>query len=199
MADIIESVRRGVELCKANSIDMVLAIGGGSVIDCAKVVAGGAKYDGDAWDLVIDPTWIKAALPIYSVLTLAATGSEMDTFAVISDMNKNEKWGTGSPLFQPKMSVLDPTYTFTVSKKQTAAGTADMINVKFGILLVGIGASLALAIYSIEVGLMAVLCKCKLPTFEEVIRCVLTSSGSIEGPDDINTTNLFIISGTLFF
>jgi alcohol dehydrogenase YqhD (iron-dependent ADH family) len=127
----IESVRRGVELCKANGIDMVLAIGGGSVIDCAKVVAGGAKYDGDAWDLVIDPTKIRAALPIYAVLTLAATGSEMDTFAVISDMTKNEKWGTGSPLFQPKMSVLDPTYTFTVSQKQTAAGTADMMSHTF--------------------------------------------------------------------
>lgn len=69
---------------------MVLAIGGGSVIDCAKVVAAGACYDGDPWDLVITPRWIKKALPIYSVLTLSATGSEMDKFAVISDMSKNE-------------------------------------------------------------------------------------------------------------
>ena len=74
----IESVREGVKLCKENSIDMVLAIGGGSVIDCAKVVAAGACYDGDPWDLVITPRWIKKALPIYSVLTLSATGSEMD-------------------------------------------------------------------------------------------------------------------------
>ncbi|MBR6136167.1 MAG: iron-containing alcohol dehydrogenase [Clostridia bacterium] len=127
----IESVRKGVEICKENCIDMVLAIGGGSVIDCAKVVAGGARYEGDPWDLVIAPAKIKAALPVYSVLTLAATGSEMDTFAVISDMSKNEKWGTGSPLFTPKMSVLDPTYTFTVSQKQTAAGTADMMSHTF--------------------------------------------------------------------
>ena len=84
----IESVREGVKLCKENSIDMVLAIGGGSVIDCAKVVAAGACYDGDPWDLVITPRWIKKALPIYSVLTLSATGSEMDKFAVISDMSK---------------------------------------------------------------------------------------------------------------
>ena len=124
----IESVREGVKLCKENSIDMVLAIGGGSVIDCAKVVAAGACYDGDPWDLVITPRWIKKALPIYSVLTLSATGSEMDKFAVISDMSKNEKWGTASDHMKPKMSILDPQYTYSVSKKQTAAGTADMMS-----------------------------------------------------------------------
>lgn len=124
----IESVRKGVELCRANAIDMVLAVGGGSTIDCAKIVAAGALYDGDAWDLVLNPMKITKALPIYSVLTLSATGSEMDMFAVITDMSKNEKWGTGSPLVKPVMSVLDPTYTYTVSKKQTAAGTADIMS-----------------------------------------------------------------------
>lgn len=127
----IESVRDGVKLCKENNIDMVLAIGGGSSIDCAKVIAAGACYDGDAWDLVLDGDKIKAALPVYSVLTLSATGSEMDEFAVISDLTKNEKWGTGSDLVKPVMSVLDPTYTFTVSQKQTAAGTADMMSHTF--------------------------------------------------------------------
>ena len=127
----IETVRKGVEMCGAEGIDMVLAIGGGSSIDCAKVIAAGAVYDGDAWDLVLNPSLIKGALPIYSVLTLSATGSEMDTFAVISDMSKNEKWGTGSPFMTPKMSVLDPTYTYTVSRKQTAAGTADMMSHTF--------------------------------------------------------------------
>ncbi len=127
----IQTVRKGVEICKAENIDMVLAIGGGSTIDCSKVIAAGAKYDGDAWDLVLDGSKIKAALPVYSVLTLSATGSEMDAFAVISDMTKNEKWGTGSDLVKPKMSILDPTYTYTVSKKQTAAGTADMMSHTF--------------------------------------------------------------------
>lgn len=127
----IETVRKGVTMCREQEIDMVLAIGGGSTIDCAKVVAAGAKYDGDAWDLVIHPEKIKSALPIYSVLTLSATGSEMDEFAVISDMSKNEKWGTAAPCLKPTMSVLDPTYTFSVSKKQTAAGTADMISHTF--------------------------------------------------------------------
>lgn len=127
----IETVRKGVSMCKTEGIDMVLAIGGGSTIDCAKVVAAGAKYDGDAWDLVLDGSKIKAALPIFSVLTLSATGSEMDEFAVISDMTKNEKWGTAAEVLKPTMSVLDPTYTFSVSKKQTAAGTADMMSHTF--------------------------------------------------------------------
>ena len=127
----IQTVRRGVELCHQNDVQMVLAIGGGSTIDCAKVVAAGAKYDGDAWDLVIKPELIKDALPIFSVLTLSATGSEMDAFAVISDMTKNEKWGTDGESLKPTMSVLDPTYTFSVPARQTAAGTADMMSHTF--------------------------------------------------------------------
>lgn len=124
----IETVRKGVEICKSENIDMILAIGGGSTIDCGKVIAAGAKYDGDAWDLVLDSSKIQAALPIFDVLTLSATGTEMDPFAVISDLSKNEKWGTGSPFMVPTMSVLDPEYTYSVSKKQTAAGTADMMS-----------------------------------------------------------------------
>ena len=127
----IESVRKGVEKCKAEGIDMTLAIGGGSTIDCAKVVAAGAKYDGDPWDLVLDRSLIKSALPIYSVVTLAATGSEMNPSAVISDFTKHEKWGTSAPALVPTMSILDPTYTFSVSKRQTAAGTADIMSHTF--------------------------------------------------------------------
>ena len=124
----IETVRQGVEICKKENIDMILAIGGGSTIDCSKVIAAGAKYDGDAWDLVLDGGKVQAALPIFDILTLSATGTEMDEFAVISDMSKNEKWGTGSPYMVPTMSILDPEYTYSVSKKQTAAGTADMMS-----------------------------------------------------------------------
>jgi len=124
----IQTVRKGAEICKKEAVDMVLAIGGGSTIDCAKVVAAAAKYEGDAWDLVLNPGLITGALPIYSVLTLAATGSEMDQFAVISDMTKNEKWGTEGECLKPKMSILDPEYTYTVSPKQTSAGTADIMS-----------------------------------------------------------------------
>ncbi len=127
----IQTVRRGVDLCRQCGLQMVLAIGGGSTIDAAKVIAAGALYDGDPWDLVLDGSKANKALPIYSVLTLSATGSEMDKFAVITDMSKNEKWGTGAPCMVPTMSVLDPTYTFTVSRRQTAAGTADMMSHTF--------------------------------------------------------------------
>ena len=124
----IESVRAGVKLCRENKIDVVLAAGGGSAIDCAKVIAAGACYNGDAWDLVIHPEKIGRVLPIISVLTLSATGSEMDANAVISDMGKNDKFGTANPGMKPKASILDPEYTFSVSKKQTAAGTADIMS-----------------------------------------------------------------------
>ncbi len=127
----IESVRKGVALCKENNIGAVLAVGGGSTIDCSKIIASGALYDSDPWEQVIDPNKINRALPVVSVLTLAATGSEMDGFAVISDLEKNEKWGTGNDITKPVFSILDPEYTFTVSKKQTAAGTADIMSHTF--------------------------------------------------------------------
>ena len=127
----IESVRKGVEIVRANNITCVLAVGGGSTIDCAKVIASGACYDGDPWEQVIDSSKITKALPVVSVLTLSATGSEMDGFAVISDLEKNEKWGTGNDITKPVFSILDPEYTYSVSKKQTAAGTADIMSHTF--------------------------------------------------------------------
>ena len=124
-------VYEGIELCRREKVDFILAVGGGSTIDCAKIIAAGTLYDGDAWDLVINSKLIKAALPIYSILTISATGSEMDDTAVISDLGKNEKWATAAPCMKPTMSILDPVYTFTVPKKQTAAGTADMMSHTF--------------------------------------------------------------------
>lgn len=124
----ITTVRKGVELCRKHDIKLVLAVGGGSTIDCSKVIAAGYYYQGDPWDLVVDPGKVVDVLPIATVLTLAATGSEMDTFAVITNMDTNEKLGTGHPNMAPKFSILDPTYTFTVPKNQTAAGTADIMS-----------------------------------------------------------------------
>ncbi len=124
----IQSVRKGVELCRENKIDVVLAVGGGSTIDCAKVVAAGANYSGDAWDLVLHSEKIGKVLPVISVLTLSATGTEMNGNAVISDLGKNDKFGTFSENMKPKVSILDPEYTYSVSKKQTAAGTADIMS-----------------------------------------------------------------------
>ncbi|HWQ43286.1 MAG TPA: iron-containing alcohol dehydrogenase [Desulfosporosinus sp.] len=124
----IETVRAGVELCKNNNIEVIFAVGGGSTIDCAKVISAGAKYEGDSWDLVTGAVPVADTLPLITVLTLAATGSEMDRFAVISNMKTNDKLGAFSPMFYPKVSILDPEYTFTVPKNQTAAGTADIMS-----------------------------------------------------------------------
>lgn len=124
----IETVRAGVELCKKHNLDGILAVGGGSVIDCAKVISAGAKYDGDVWDLVLDGGLVKETLPLFTVVTIAATGSEMDRFAVISNMATHEKIGSFSHLYYPKVSILDPAYTFSVPKNQIAAGTADIVS-----------------------------------------------------------------------
>lgn len=124
----ISSVREGIEICREHEIELVLAVGGGSTIDCAKIIAAGYYYDGDAWDLVLDSGKINQALPIATVLTLAATGSEMDAGAVITNPETNEKLGTGHPNIVPKFSILDPTYTFSVPQNQTAAGTADIMS-----------------------------------------------------------------------
>jgi alcohol dehydrogenase YqhD (iron-dependent ADH family) len=127
----IQTVRKGIAICKKENVRAVLAAGGGSTIDCAKIISAGACYDGDAWDLVLDSSKIKKAIPIATVLTLAATGSEMDGFAVISDMEKNEKWGTGNDLTKPVFSIMDPQYTFSVSTYQTAAGSSDIMSHTF--------------------------------------------------------------------
>ena len=124
----IETVREGVRLCKEHQIDVILAAGGGSVIDCAKVIGAGYYYDGDAWDLVVEPNKITEVLPIVTILTLAATGSEMNKNAVISNMAINEKLGTGSMNMIPQASILDPEYLYTLPAIQTAAGTADIMS-----------------------------------------------------------------------
>ena len=124
----IQLIRKGIEICKENHIDMVLAIGGGSSIDSAKLIAAGTLYDGDAWDLMIDSSKIRAALPIYCVLTIAATGSEMDNSTVVSDDSIHEKRDIVSDYLKPTLSICDPTYTYSVSKWQTAAGSVDIMS-----------------------------------------------------------------------
>lgn len=122
------SVLDGVRLCKEHNVDVILSVGGGSVLDCSKAIAAGAKYDGDPWDLISYKVKAKAALPIVDILTLAATGSEYDCGGVISRTETNDKIGYIDPLLFPVVSILDPVYTFSVSKKQTAAGIADAMN-----------------------------------------------------------------------
>ncbi len=122
------SVLSGVKLCKEHNIDAVLAVGGGSVLDCSKAICAGALYDGEPWDLISYKVKAKAALPLVDILTLAATGSEYDSGCVISRTETNDKVGYLDEHLFPYASILDPEYTFSVSKKQTAAGAADAIN-----------------------------------------------------------------------
>ncbi|WP_155974258.1 iron-containing alcohol dehydrogenase [Streptococcus ruminantium] len=124
----IESVRQGASLIRDNDLEVILAVGGGSVVDASKVMAAAVYYDGDAWDLVEDSSLIGKAIPIVDVLTLAATGTEMNRDAVISNMAINEKLDTSGWELIPRASFLDPSLTFTVSKWQTAAGAADMMS-----------------------------------------------------------------------
>ncbi len=124
----IGTVRKGIEICRENNIDVILAVGGGSTIDCSKAIGAGVFYEGDAWDLVKEPQKIGKVLPIVTVLTIAATGSEMNKTAVISNPETNEKLATKAKKMAPRASILDPEYTYTLPAIQTAAGTADIMS-----------------------------------------------------------------------
>lgn len=124
----IESVRQGAEMCKTEKIDVLLAVGGGSTIDATKLMAAGACVDFDPWKFLSERAPIEKALPIVTILTLSATGSEMNSGGVISNPETQDKIGRLAPQMLPKVSFLDPTNTYTVSPYQTACGAADMIS-----------------------------------------------------------------------
>lgn len=124
----VSSVNQGADICKKEQIDVLLAVGGGSVIDCTKYIGAATFYDGDAWDILLQKVSVEKCLPIVTVLTLAAAGSEMDCGGVISNPDTKDKIGLLFPVMQPKVSFLDPTNTYTVSRYQTACGAADMLN-----------------------------------------------------------------------
>jgi alcohol dehydrogenase YqhD (iron-dependent ADH family) len=127
------TVNKGADICKKENIDVLLAVGGGSTIDSTKAIAAAAFYDGDSWDLVTHKAPVTNALPIVTILTLSATGSEMDSGAVISNLDTNEKLGLMHPMLQPKASFLDPTNTYSVSAFQTACGAADILSHVFDV------------------------------------------------------------------
>lgn len=118
----VESVRKAVELGKAEKVDFLLAVGGGSVIDGTKLIAAGLLYDGDPWDLVLQGR-VKSQVPFATVLTLPATGSEMNTGSVISNLATKEKFAFNGTY--PVFSILDPETTFTLPKNQVANGIVD--------------------------------------------------------------------------
>jgi len=122
----LSSVKKGIMICKENNVDFILAVGGGSVIDTSKAIAAGVYCPGDVWDLFMRKATVEKALPIGTILTLAATASEMNASAVINNEETQQKIAITSTLLRPKFSILDPTYTMTVPKMLTAAGVVDI-------------------------------------------------------------------------
>ena len=127
----ITSVKRGAATARENACDLVIALGGGSVMDAAKVMAAAVRYDGDPWDMIVhgqpEPHIPTQALPLITVPTLAATGSEMNCGAVISNEASQEKSFVQAECLYPRVALLDPELTVSVPKDQTAYGVCDLI------------------------------------------------------------------------
>lgn len=124
----LSSVHRGIEICREHDIPFILGVGGGSVIDAAKAIAAGVPYEGDVWDFYVRKAKVESALPLGAVLTLAATGTEMNGNTVVTNWEEQQKRGMGSIHIYPKFSILDPELTYTVPADQTANGIVDMMS-----------------------------------------------------------------------
>lgn len=124
----LTTVNKGVAICKEHDIQLVLAVGGGSVLDASKAIAAGALYEGDVWDFCTRQAVIRDALPLGTILTLSATGSEMNGTAVITNWEINQKRPLASVHTYPKFSILDPALTFSVPADQTVNGVVDMMS-----------------------------------------------------------------------
>lgn len=124
----IDSVREGVKIIKENNIGAILAVGGGSTIDASKFMAAGACADFDPWEFISKGKPMSPAIPLLSVLTMAATGSEMDNGGVITNPETKEKLSSGHPDTRPKVSFLNPEITYSVSEFQTACGSSDILS-----------------------------------------------------------------------
>lgn len=123
----VSLVREGIDLCKENNIDFILAVGGGSVIDSAKAISAGVNYDGDVWDLFTGKASIKKCMPIGVILTIPAAGSETSSGTVITNEEGLYKRSTGHPTMRPKFAIMNPELTYTLPSYQTACGISDMM------------------------------------------------------------------------
>ena len=124
----LSKVKEGLALCRAEGVDFLLAVGGGSVIDSCKAIGYGLCYDGDVWDFYAKKATPKAAVPVGSILTIAAAGSEMSDSSVISNDETGQKRGVSSDLCRCRFALMNPELTFTLPAYQTAAGCADIIS-----------------------------------------------------------------------
>lgn len=124
----LELIHQGIKICRDEKIDIILAVGGGSVIDSAKAIAMGVPYDGEVWDFFEGKAQAKNVLPLGVILTLPATGSESSTRTVISNIEEGKKYGYGSILLRPKFAILNPEICYTLPAFQTACGSVDMLS-----------------------------------------------------------------------
>lgn len=124
---LLSKANEGIQLAKADGVEAVLGVGGGSVADSAKAIAAGAKYDGDVWDFFVNKAQIKEALPIFTVMTLSATASEMNGNAVIINDDTKQKYSIGSVVVNPTLSVINPELMKTVSQEYLAYSAVDII------------------------------------------------------------------------
>lgn len=125
---VLSKVREGVELARAHDVGAVLSVGGGSVLDSAKAIAAGARYAGDVWDLFIGEGALTSALPLFAILTLAATGSEMNPYGVVTNEATNEKLSIGNDHTRPKVSILSPARMAGVTRDYLVYSAADIIS-----------------------------------------------------------------------
>ena len=124
---VLSHVRQGIGLARQHGVDVIVAVGGGSVIDEAKAISAGCVVEHDVWKFFTGRKSIKKTLPLTTVLTLAAAGSEMNSGMVITNEETREKFGTGNQLLYPRTSILDPEVTFTVPPDYTAYGAVDAV------------------------------------------------------------------------
>jgi alcohol dehydrogenase YqhD (iron-dependent ADH family) len=125
---IYEDADKAVLRAKEIKAEMIIAVGGGSVLDTAKAVAAGFYYENSIWDFYVGKAKAKRALPLLTILTLAATGSEMNPYTVLQNDETKQKFGYGADCLYPKVSFLDPSYTYSVNQYYTACGVADLIS-----------------------------------------------------------------------
>lgn len=124
---VISKVREGVALARAEQVDAILAVGGGSVLDSGKGIAAGVQYAGDVWDLFIGTTAVTSALPLFAIMTLAATGSEMNCSGVVTNDATQEKFFVSAPSLFPKVSIVNPRLMQSVSRDYLVYSAADVI------------------------------------------------------------------------
>ena len=125
---VISHVRDAIKVARDKNLQGIVAVGGGSVLDSAKAIAAGSRYDGDVWDFFIGKAMVEDALPIFSVMTLAATGSEMNPYGVVTNDETQQKFNIGSPLLFPKVSVINPELMSSVTPKYLAYSAVDIFS-----------------------------------------------------------------------